>query len=114
MAVTAKQRQIVYDRDGRMCANCGNDQTLTIQHRINRGMGGSKTRDGFENLLTLCALCNQRLEMVAEVAERGIDLGQKLRSWDDPLKVPVFFAFDGWYYLTERGTRIKRPTRKGN
>lgn len=109
MAVSKKKRQSVFDRDGRMCANCGDTYGLTIQHRINRGMGGSKMLDGFENLLCLCGLCNQRLEAVPEVAERGVDLGHKLRSWDDPLKVPVFYAFDGWYYLTADGTRTKRP-----
>lgn len=108
MAVTAKVRQLVFDRDGRMCANCGIDDMLTIQHRANRGMGGSKLRDGYENLMTLCYWCNGRLESNAEFAAIGIDNGWKLRSWDDPLKVPVFFAFDGWYYLTADGRRVKR------
>lgn len=108
MAVSNKVRQLVYDRDGRMCVSCGRDDMLTLQHRINRGMGGSNTRDGYENLVTMCSLENQRLEMIPDFAAIGIDNGWKLRSWEDPLKVPVFFAFDGWYYLTERGTRVKR------
>lgn len=108
MAVTQKVRKQVYERDGYMCVSCGRTETLTLQHRASRGMGGSKTRDGIENLLTMCAIENQRLESNADFAAIGIDNGWKLRSWEDPLKVPVFFAFDGWYYLTERGTRVKR------
>lgn len=108
MAVSNKIRQLVYDRDGRMCVSCGRDDMLTLQHRINRKMGGSKLLDGPENLVTMCSLENQRLEMIPDFAAIGIDNGWKLRSWDDPLKVPVFFAFDGWYYLTPDGRRVKR------
>lgn len=108
MAVSASKRKRVYERDGNMCANCGSTHGLTIQHRINRGMGGSKLLDGFANLMTLCALCNQRLEMVAEAAEKGIDNGHKLRSWQNPEKEPVYFWMDGWFYLKPDGTRSKR------
>ncbi|QUL79897.1 hypothetical protein [Brevibacterium sp. SMBL_HHYL_HB1] len=107
--MSKKVRQQVYERDGYMCVSCGRTDTLTLNHRASKGMGGSKLMDGPENLVTMCLIENQRLEANADFAALGIDNGWKLRSWDDPLKVPVFFAFDGWYYLTTDGTRTKRP-----
>lgn len=109
MAVSAKVRRQVYERDGFMCVSCGRTDTLTLQHRVNRGMGGSKTRDGVQNLVTMCAIENQRLEANPDFAAVGVENGWKLRSWENPLNVPVFFAFDGWFYLTADGKRTKRP-----
>ena len=109
MAVKNKDRKATYERDGHMCAACGIDQTLTIQHRANRKMGSDPTKERIENYLTLCYWCNGRLESNAEFASLGIENGWKLRSWDDPLRVPVFYAFDGWFYLTADGRRTKRP-----
>lgn len=108
MAVSKKDRRLVYDRDGNMCANCGIDETLTIQHRANRGFGGDPSKERLSNYMVLCYWCNGRLESNADFAAIGIDKGWKLRSWEDPLKVCVFYAFDGWYYLTDDGRRVKR------
>ncbi|MGH1563075.1 HNH endonuclease [Mumia sp. DW29H23] len=55
-AVPTAVRQDVYDRDAHRCVRCGKGGQLTIQHRIGRGMGG--TRDpkvaAVSNLLALC------------------------------------------------------------
>lgn len=109
MAVSKKDRRITYDRDGRMCAACGLDSQLSIQHRANRKMGSDPTKERVANYLTLCIWCNQRLESDANFAAIGVDNGWKLRSWDDPLKVPVKYWMDGWFYLTDDGVRTKRP-----
>lgn len=109
MTVTARNRSLVYQRDEQLCVACGTDQDMTLQHRANRGMGGSKSRDRVENLVCMCSHHNQLLEMDAEFAQRGRRLGWKLNSWDNPLDCPVFYVKDGaFFYLSGRGTRIKK------
>lgn len=105
MSVTPKARDLVYQRDGDKCAHCGNTFGLTIQHRANRGMGGSKLRDGPENLLTLCWQSNTRLESDSAFADLGRAMGWKLRSWQDPTEVPVRYYDGNTYTLTDRFTR---------
>ena len=74
-------------------------------------MGGSKSGalDRVENLIVLCGIENQLLESDADLAREGVYRGYKLRSWENPLEVPVQYP-DGVFYLTERGTRIKKGT----
>ena len=108
MTVPKKNRRLVYQRDDYRCVSCGTTEGLTIQHRINRGMGGSRSGalDRVENLLVLCGIENQRLESDHGFAREGLYRGYKLRSWENPLEVPVRYP-DGDFYLTGRGTRIK-------
>ena len=109
MTVQNKTRKLVYQRDNYRCVHCGATEGLTLQHRINRQMGGSKTRDGIENLVTLCGLANHRLEVNSTFAAKGVTLGWKLRSWQNPTEVPVWYEPDGnFFFLTDRGTRIRR------
>jgi hypothetical protein len=61
MTISKKVRQQVIDRDG-CCPCCGDVYMLTIQHRINRGMGGSRKRDNLANLMVLCSMTNAALE----------------------------------------------------
>ena len=106
--ISDKKRRLVYERDGFRCAaegpHCQRFTNLTIQHRINRGMGGSKRRDSLSNLLTLCAACNGLLESDAEFAERGRDQGWKLYSWEIPTMVPLFVTWSRqWLLLNDEG-----------
>lgn len=32
----------VFDRDGGACVRCGARESLTVHHRVNRGMGGAR------------------------------------------------------------------------
>jgi hypothetical protein len=67
-------------------------------------MGGSGLRDGFENLLTMCAACNARLESDAKWAAYGRECGWKLSSWEDPLGVAVLYLWAGeWRRLDAAG-----------
>ena len=106
MSVPASTRRLVFQRDGDECVHCGTTEGLTLQHRINRGLGGSKLRDGAANLLVLCGLSNQRLESSSAFADLGRVMGWKLRSWEDPETVPVRYASGDFYYLNDRGTRV--------
>lgn len=57
----------------------------------------------------MCSQHNQLLESDAEFARLGRAQGWKLSSWENPLDRPVFYVKDGaFFYLTGRGTRIKK------
>lgn len=107
MSVPAKTRRLVFERDGHECVHCGTNYGLTIQHRANRGAGGSKLLDGPENLVVMCAWSNQRLESHAAFADLGRIYGWKLYRWQNPSEVPVLYPDGDHYTLTSRGTRIK-------
>lgn len=96
MSISARVRQLVYERDGNACVACGVSHGLTIQHRKNRGMGGSKLLDTPANLVTMCAVENMLLESNADFADRGRRNGWKLWSYLDPLCCPVLYP-DGWF-----------------
>ena len=106
MSVPAKTRRLVFERDGHECVHCGTDYGLTIQHRANRGAGGSKLLDGPENLVVMCGLSNQRLESSAVFADFGRLMGWKIRRTDDPETIPVRYASGDFWYINSRGTRI--------
>ena len=97
MTVSNRRRELVKERDGFRCMaegpHCTRFVDLTMQHRTNKGMGGSKLLDGFENLITLCGLCNTLLEQDPVWAEIGRERGWKLFSWEDRFRVAVWV---GW------------------
>jgi hypothetical protein len=73
------------------CPHCGRqDDTLVIQHRISRGMGGSKRRNQPSNLLVMCSEINGLLESSALWASTGRRFGWKLESWEDSEFAPVY------------------------
>jgi len=82
----------VLERDG-SCVHCGStDETLVVNHRANRGMGGSKARDVPSNWVVLCSSANQRLESDWRFANLGRKYGWKLSVYRDPRTTPVFHA----------------------
>lgn len=90
-------------RDG-YCLACGNDgDTVVVQHRINRGFGGSganSKRNQPSNLVVLCSDYNQRMESDADTAQQARARGYKLESWQDPQMVPVWDAVRSkWMFL---------------
>lgn len=100
-------RKKVYARDGHACWHCGATEGLSIQHRANKGMGGSKHRDRLDNLLTFCLEANQRLESDANFAMQGRDNGWKLASWV-PYTQPVWNAWQRkWFIITAEGEKIE-------
>ena len=52
------------------------------------------------NIITLCAEANGLLESDAAFARLGRKLGWKLRSFENPVDVPIF-GHGGWWLLTD-------------
>ena len=50
-------RELVYERDGRACSECGSVQDTTLDHIVPFSHGGTHTP---ENLRVLCRPCNAR------------------------------------------------------
>lgn len=81
------------------CLHCGETEALAPNHRINRGMGGSKLRDQPSNFVLLCSLFNGLIESDAHWAQVAKRRGWKLESWQDTLKEPVFDAMSGTWFM---------------
>lgn len=109
LSVTPKQFAKYLKRD-QYCYHCGlQDETLIPQHRINRGMGGSKTLDTPSNIIVLCSYANGLVESNAFWAERARQFGWKLSSWADPSVNPVFDVVSGdWWVLDDSFGRVKQ------
>ncbi len=106
-----KVRRKVFDRDGG-CVVQGTAISLlfpcmgvwTIQHRVNRQMGGSAEVDGMAFLITMCARHNQLDASHAQFREMCMRNGWSVPRWVLNSKlineVPVKYI-DGWYTLGE-------------
>jgi hypothetical protein len=98
---------LVYERDGHLCAMCGNsgDQPLQIQHRIPRQMGG-RSRDpdahSLDRLVTIGARCHVWVESHRIAA---IQYGFLVPAGVAATEVKVLY-WDGWFQLTADGRRI--------
>ena len=89
------------------CPHCGATTALQIHHRKNRGMGGSKQLDRFDNLLRVCAALNYKMESDAATASEARDMGWKLGNWDG-FEMPYFDKVTNkWYQLTEDGRKLQ-------
>jgi hypothetical protein len=87
------------------CLHCGETNDLVIHHRKNRGMGGSKLLDVYENLLRVCNYYNGQMEADSQVAEQAKEWGHKLESWQ-AFNELVYDRCDGeWYELKPDGTK---------
>lgn len=91
--VPEKQRQAVFDRDGRLCLECGATDDLTIDHIIPRTHGGTNDDD---NLQTLCRRCNSsknnrraKANVGQSSANHEPTLAQRPSAADPPL-IPRF------------------------
>lgn len=99
--MTSKEFAIYKDRDFGRCYHCGKEAQVP-QHRIGRGMGGSKSarRNAPANIISFCALANGELESSAAFAQEGAAKGWKLASWQEPEDEPVYEAWSGvWWQL---------------
>lgn len=102
-----RARKGVYERDGGVCISralygpC--DDSVTLQHRVGRGMGGSALFDAEPAyLLTMCARHNVLETSNAEYHRICQELGWSVPRWVPDrwsiTEVPVFY-WDGWHYL---------------
>ena len=92
------------ERD-KWCWHCMSTDDLVPHHRRNRGMGGSKILDRYDNLLLICAEFNGAMESDPDVAAQAKLFGQKLSSWDD-FSNPVFDTLNLiWYVLDVAGDK---------
>lgn len=109
MSVNSRTRERVFERDGYMCVDCGTPYGLSVQHRVNRGMGRSKVPEGMASLVTMCVTHNCLLEADAEYAELGRKYGWKVHRNRivAPGDVPVFYRpLQKWVYLGDDGSRL--------
>lgn len=83
------------------CGCVGREDTFVPQHRINRGMGGSKTLDRPANVIVMCAEMNGLIESSAFHAELARDYGWKLSRWGNPEDTPFFDRSDGTWNLID-------------
>jgi len=88
-------------RDGG-CVCCGQVEVAVPQHRVNRGMGGSKLLNKPSNIIALCSRMNGLIESDAAQASLARSYGWKLESWQQPEFEPVYYPLEGrWYYLDD-------------
>ena len=87
------------------CPHCGATNGLQTHHRANRGMGGSKAMDRFDNYLRVCPELNFAMESDPAMATEARDMGWKLGKWDG-FDTPYFDRVQmKWYLLTEAGEK---------
>lgn len=101
-----KSLKLLFKRD-KVCWHCGlDDDTLVPHHRLNRGMGGSPSRDTLANVILVCSRYNGFMESSSFWAARAREKGHKLASWQKPELVPVFSEPDQeWFLLDDKGGR---------
>ena len=105
MALHKKTRAAILARDPH-CYHCGQTEDLTVHHRKNRGMGGSKLLDTPDNLMAVCSRYNGEMESVSGVAALARQWGHKLPVWEST-GWPVFDVAGGWWFLLEDGSRVR-------
>ena len=83
------------------CLHCGEDEAVSPNHRINRGMGGKHAKaEQPAKYVLRCSWLNERIEGSGFFRDLAIDNGWKLESWQDPTQEPVFDACSGdWFVL---------------
>lgn len=101
-------RDKIVRRDGEYCPHCGATNSLTIQHRIRKGAGGSNDAERPSNGIMLCWAFNVAIEQDADQAAYARSCGWKLTTADDPTAVPVYDATTGDWWLLDDGWN-RRP-----
>lgn len=83
------------------CGCVGREDTFIPQHRINRGMGGSKILDRPSNVIVLCSEVNGLIESDAGWAQAARSYGWKLRRTDSPEAEPFYDRATGTWNLID-------------
>jgi len=94
-------------RDGG-CVHCGEAVGVVPHHRLNRGMGGSRERDTPANIVTLCSIVNGLVESDSRWYQAALLNGWKLRSGQEPSVTPIWYAYDGkWFLLDDKMNKVE-------
>lgn len=83
------------------CGCVGQEDTFVPQHRINRGMGGSKLLDRPANVIVMCAELNGQIESDPAIADLARRYGWKLSRWDSPEDTPFWDVATGTWNLID-------------
>lgn len=84
-----------------VCGCVGREDTLVPQHRIGRGMGGSKVLDRPANVIVMCSDMNGRIESDPKLAAVAREYGWKLSRWQVPEDEPFYDLATGSWNLID-------------
>ena len=84
-----------------VCGCVGREDTFVPQHRINRGMGGSKVLDRPANVLVMCSRMNGLIESDPVFAAPARVYGWKLSRWQVPEETPFYDLATGQWNLID-------------
>lgn len=105
--MNAKQFARLVERDV-CCLHCGETERISPNHRVNRGMGGSKLLDRPANLMVLCSEMNSMIESNWFYAELAKHYGWKLERWQVPEETPIFDSrLWKWFLLDNEYNRVE-------
>jgi hypothetical protein len=99
--ISDKVRALIYERDDFRCCHCGETDAIGLQHRISKGMGGSRLLDVPSNLLTMCNISNAAMESDPLLATLARNNGWKLSRWDNPEGSVFYNVNDGLWYTID-------------
>ena len=106
-----KLRKLVLARDNESCWHCGETEAISIHHRKNKAMGGSKLLDTPDNLMVVCSQYNGAMESDFRVAAQARGWGHKVAAWES-LERPVFDRVGfKWWVLLPDGTKVESEWR---
>lgn len=108
--MNVRLRSLVWKRDGGQCWHCGTEENLTVHHRVNRGMGGSKLLDRASNLLLICSEFNVSMESYLPDAREARNRGIKISREATPMTVPVV-RFDSREFLLDDTGKLYEVTK---
>ena len=83
------------------CGCSGREDTFVPQHRINRGMGGSRVLDRPANVIVMCSVMNGLIESDPNMAEAARTWGWKLSRWQVPEDEPFYDLATGTWNLID-------------
>jgi len=106
-APTPVVRAVMLERDAHRCVKCGIRHRLEAQHRRAVGMGGSKVRPLYADLVTACSVHNEEFEHTGQA--EALRYGWKVARWvKQPEEVPVYYWLERvWCRLLTDGTRVR-------
>jgi len=100
--VNGRQFTLYLARDMHCPCGCvGREDTFVPQHRVNRGMGGSKVLDRPANVIVMCAEWNGLIESSPMHADTARRYGWKLSRWQVPEDEPFYDLATGTWNLID-------------